>query len=188
MSFIAGYLLGLGQGGKKPNIKPLSVTQNGPYNAADYGADGFDPVNVSVPDRYDDGYQDGFDFASSFYQNKIYENTNYVFCIQIIDGSNYKWGNKTYPGSRRYRGEIYNRNDLTTLLGYYEDWIGDHPEASYDAVITNLHWGMYGNYEALFFSTKSIDKYGNERNKSLAFDYYHQFTHNNTSVINALPT
>ena len=61
MSFIAGYLLGLGQGGKKPNIKPLSVSQNGPYNAADYGADGFDPVNVNVPDRYDEGYKDGYD-------------------------------------------------------------------------------------------------------------------------------
>lgn len=36
-------------GGKKPNIKPLSVTQNGPYNAADYGVDGFDPVLVNVP-------------------------------------------------------------------------------------------------------------------------------------------
>ena len=36
-------------GGKKPNIKPLSVSQNGPYNAADYGADGFDPVLVNVP-------------------------------------------------------------------------------------------------------------------------------------------
>ena len=35
-------------GGKKPNIKPLSVTQNGPYNAADYGVDGFDPVLVNV--------------------------------------------------------------------------------------------------------------------------------------------
>lgn len=49
MSFIAGYLLGLGQGGKKPNVKPLSVSQNGSYNAADYGADGFDPVLVNVP-------------------------------------------------------------------------------------------------------------------------------------------
>lgn len=36
-------------GGKKPIIKPLSVSQNGPYNAADYGADGFDPVLVTVP-------------------------------------------------------------------------------------------------------------------------------------------
>ena len=48
MSFIAGYLLGLGQGGNKV-IQPLSVTKNGPYNAADYGADGFDPVLVNVP-------------------------------------------------------------------------------------------------------------------------------------------
>ena len=36
-------------GGKKPNIKPLLVSQNGSYNAADYGADGFDPVLVNVP-------------------------------------------------------------------------------------------------------------------------------------------
>lgn len=46
MSFMAGYLLGLGEGG---NIQPLSVTENGEYNAADYGCDGFDPVLVNVP-------------------------------------------------------------------------------------------------------------------------------------------
>ena len=60
MSFIAGYLLGLGEGGGA-NIQSLSVTENKEYNAADYGCDGFNPVDVNVPDRYDEGYQDGYD-------------------------------------------------------------------------------------------------------------------------------
>ena len=60
MSFIAGYILGLEDGGGA-NIQPLSVTENKKYNAADYGCDGFNPVDVNVPDRYDEGYKDGYD-------------------------------------------------------------------------------------------------------------------------------
>ena len=46
MSFIAGYILGLGEGGG--NIQPLTVTQNGQYNAPE-GVGGFNPVTVNVP-------------------------------------------------------------------------------------------------------------------------------------------
>ena len=60
MSFIAGYLLGLEDGGGA-NIQPLSVTENKEYNAANYGCDGFNPVDVNVPDRYDEGHKDGYD-------------------------------------------------------------------------------------------------------------------------------
>ena len=51
MSFIAGYLLGIEDGGGA-NIQPLTVTENKEYNAADYGCDGFEPVlvNVAVPE------------------------------------------------------------------------------------------------------------------------------------------
>ena len=35
-------------GGKKPNIKPLSVSKNGSYEVPD-GVDGYNPVNVNVP-------------------------------------------------------------------------------------------------------------------------------------------
>ena len=45
MSFIAGYILGLEEGGG--NIQPLTVTQNGQYNAPE-GVDGFNPVTVNV--------------------------------------------------------------------------------------------------------------------------------------------
>ena len=47
MSFIAGYLLGMGQGGNKA-IQPLSVTKNGSYEVPE-GVDGYNPVNVNVP-------------------------------------------------------------------------------------------------------------------------------------------
>lgn len=59
MSFIAGYLLGLEDGGSGV-IQPLTVTQNGRYDAP-AGVDGFNPVDVNVPDRYDEGYKDGYD-------------------------------------------------------------------------------------------------------------------------------
>ena len=59
MSFIAGYLLGLEEGGSGV-IQPLTVTQNGRYDAP-AGVDGFNPVDVNVPDRYDEGYKDGYD-------------------------------------------------------------------------------------------------------------------------------
>ena len=40
-------------------IQSLSVTQNGPYEAPK-GVDGFNPVIVNVPDRYDEGFQAGY--------------------------------------------------------------------------------------------------------------------------------
>lgn len=40
-------------------IQSLSVAQNGPYEAPK-GVDGFNPVIVNVPDRYDEGFQAGY--------------------------------------------------------------------------------------------------------------------------------
>lgn len=40
---------GIMMSGKKAVITPLSVSKNGTYTAAEYGCDGFDPVNVNVP-------------------------------------------------------------------------------------------------------------------------------------------
>ena len=40
-------------------IQSLSVTQNGPYEAPK-GVNGFNPVIVNVPDRYDEGFRDGY--------------------------------------------------------------------------------------------------------------------------------
>lgn len=48
MSFIAGYLLGLGDSSSAPVIESLTVTANGTYTAPE-GVDGYSPVNVNVP-------------------------------------------------------------------------------------------------------------------------------------------
>ena len=49
-------------------IQSLSVTQNGPYNAPT-GVDGFNPVIVNVPDRYDKGYEQGYSDGKKIYEN-----------------------------------------------------------------------------------------------------------------------
>ena len=47
MSFIAGYLLGLDDGGKSPVLENLAITENGVYTPNE-GTDGFDKVTVNV--------------------------------------------------------------------------------------------------------------------------------------------
>lgn len=52
MSFIAGYLLGLedgGGGGVPLTIIPKTITENGEYAAIDDNADGYNPVVVALP-------------------------------------------------------------------------------------------------------------------------------------------
>lgn len=46
-------------GGSPAVIQSLTVTQNGRYEAPK-GVDGFNPVIVNVPDRYDEGFQAGY--------------------------------------------------------------------------------------------------------------------------------
>ena len=86
MSFIAGYILGLGEGGKSAVIEPLNVTENGKYEAPE-GTDGYNPVNVSVPDRYDEGYADGEAAVKAKIQSKtITANGTYSAATDGLDG------------------------------------------------------------------------------------------------------
>ena len=61
-------------GGSPAVIQPIIITENGKYEAPE-GTDGYNPINVSVPDRYDEGYQDGYadgySDASDIYQTII---------------------------------------------------------------------------------------------------------------------
>lgn len=41
------------------NIKTITITKNGTYNAKSENLEGYNPVVVDVPDRYDEGYADG---------------------------------------------------------------------------------------------------------------------------------
>ena len=61
MSFIAGYLLGLEEGGKKPVLQSIAITQYGDYEIkAPEGVDGYNPIHVNLKDRYQAGYTDGW--------------------------------------------------------------------------------------------------------------------------------
>ena len=62
MSFIAGYLLGLEEGGKNPVLQSIAITQYGDYEIkAPEGVDGYNLIHVNLKDRYDEGHQEGYD-------------------------------------------------------------------------------------------------------------------------------
>lgn len=44
-------------GSSPPVINPITITENGHYEAP-VGIDGYNPIDVNVPDRYDEGYND----------------------------------------------------------------------------------------------------------------------------------
>ena len=56
----AAMIMMSGEGSKV--IQSLTVTANGTYTAPE-GVDGYNPVYVKVPDKYDKGYSDGFSKA-----------------------------------------------------------------------------------------------------------------------------
>lgn len=58
MTFAEAAMIMMSGGGA--NIQSLTVTQNGQYNAP-AGVDGYNPIDVNVPDRYDEGHKDGYD-------------------------------------------------------------------------------------------------------------------------------
>ena len=129
MSFFAGYLLGLEEGGSPAVIQSLSVTQNGKYDAP-AGVDGFNPVIVNVPDRYDEGFQAGYtegDNDGREAQKKICDEEKAILIEEIdrqdkeIEELKDKQG-YTFPEGTSYE-DIYQfvGDDTVTdkTLGYY---------------------------------------------------------------------
>ena len=129
MSFIAGYLLGLEEGGSPAIIQSLTVTQNGKYDAP-AGVDGFNPVIVNVPDRYDEGFQAGYtegDNDGREAQKKICDEEKAILIEEIdrqekeIEELKKKQG-YTFPEGTSYE-DIYQfvGDDTVTdkTLGYY---------------------------------------------------------------------
>ena len=68
--FAASAAIMMSGKGKKPVIQSLTVTENGKYDVPN-GIDGYGPVIVNVPDRYDEGYKDGYNAAKEIYEKII---------------------------------------------------------------------------------------------------------------------
>ena len=86
MTFSEAAMIMMSSGGA--NIQSLTVTQNGRYDAP-AGVDGFAPVDVNVPDRYDEGYTDGEAAVKAKIQSKtITKNGTYYAAADGLYGFN----------------------------------------------------------------------------------------------------
>lgn len=64
----------------EPIIKPLDITENGEYSAPE-NVHGFNPVNVNVPLKYEEGYNDGYQASQdsiTLQEKTITENGEFV--------------------------------------------------------------------------------------------------------------
>lgn len=71
-----------GEAAVKAKIQSKTITANGTYSAATDGLDGFDPVIVNVPDRYEEGYIDGQENGEYIFP----DGTEYPDIIEIVGG------------------------------------------------------------------------------------------------------
>lgn len=85
MSFIAGYLLGLDDGGKSPVLENLAITENGVYTPNE-GTDGFDKVTVNVQQTDDYDYIERIKNMRIDY-GIVVPGTEYHFYIHFDDNS-----------------------------------------------------------------------------------------------------
>ena len=120
-------------------INSLTVTENGTYNAANYGCNGFDPVNVNVPDNYDSGYSDGysdgygtsFEVAEEYYNEPDLTKQYYVY---VVTGTN------QYGEYKNVECGYYDTSDMSNKYAIGAGWIADSIYYSYDTKIVSIEW------------------------------------------------
>ena len=135
MTFAEAAMIMMSGGGA--NIQPLTVTQNGRYDAP-AGVDGYNPVDVNVPDRYDEGYKDGYDeghkdgFESAMAYTSGEPDLSKKFYIYI--------GVQTLKpsGAQYVQLNIFNSSD-TSEVSKQMTW-GYGSDKSFDKTITGIVW------------------------------------------------
>ena len=135
-----GYQQGYsdGEAAVKDKIQSKTITENGTYSAADDGLDGFDPVNVNVPDNYDEGYKDGYDdgYLDGFEIAMAYISGEpdlskkfYIYIgVQTLKPS----------GAQYVQLNIFNSSD-TSIVVKKMTW-GYGTDKSFDKTITGIVW------------------------------------------------
>ena len=123
-----------GEAAVKAKIQSKTITKNGTYSAADDELDGFDPVNVNVPDNYDEGYKDGYDdgFGIAIAYTSGEPDLSKKFYIYI--------GAQTFEplGAQYVQLNIFDSSD-TSKVQKKMAW-GYGSDKSFDKTITGIVW------------------------------------------------
>ena len=178
-------------GGTSAVITPLTVTENGTYTATDYGCDGFDPVNVQVPDRYDEGYadgyndgydagytegydaghtegyNDGYEFANSFYNGVVDDTKKYTIVLYF----DYSYSDTAVTANVPwYKCAVYYTADMSEVH-HFNYWPTD---IYYCANPRFTKVGWTGPNNSLMVEVESTDDSGNNKAR-----YSYHFNWNN---------
>lgn len=105
---------------KDPVIRPLSVTANGTYTVPE-GVDGYSPVNVGIPDRYQEGYDKGkTDGEKEGYDNGYADGVNSVVIKPL-----------TVTENKTYNASDYECSGFNPVNGNVPDKYQDGYDAGY---------------------------------------------------------
>lgn len=148
-----------GESAVKAKIQSKTITENGIYYAADDGVDGFDPVNVQVPDKYQDGYSDGFEFAANAFNGIVDDSKLYTVVMDLsVPVSGYTGLNFIYV-------RLFKTDDLNTELSHNNIWPTNMFNCYY-AKITKLWWGSSNtlHYQLRSYNSDKTVEYRPEGN------------------------
>lgn len=167
-----------GEAAVKAKIQSKTITKNGTYYASDDGLDGFDPVNVNVPDKYDDGYLDGFESAMAYTSGEPdLSKRFYIYIgVQTLESS----------GGQYVQLNIFNSSD-TSNVSKNMSW-GYGSDKSFDKTITGIVWsddnaGTITVY-ATSYNKAHTEKYTNVPHVFNGLTYYYGITKSNHSIGN----
>ena len=175
-----------GEAAVKAKIQSKTITKNGTYYAADDGLDGFDPVNVNVPDKYGEGYKDGYDdgYLDGFESAMAYTSgepdlskTFYIYIgVQTLEPT----------GEQYVQLNIFDSSD-TSKVHRNMAW-GDGTDTSFDKTITGIVWSDDGNGTITVYATSynkaHTEKYTNVPHVFRSLTYYYGVTKSNHSIGN----
>lgn len=155
MSFIAGYLLGLGEG--EAVTEEIAIEKNGEYLIEDYRKDpaavGWHKITANVPDRYDEGYNEGKNSVIisplSVTENGAYQAENYGcdgFDPVNVNVPTYEQEVNDLIDFIRDRDGDDAADDAETIAGTFEKAKigGENHTYRYKAIYTAFHQGGAG--------------------------------------------
>ena len=128
-----------GESSVKAKIQSKTITENGIYYAADDGLDGFDPVNVNVPDNYDDGYdkgyEDGWEASAGYYDGSGASTDKHYLLHIFVDTVSIPGYQNTNPVAFH----LYEKKDgAWSIVNKFIHYVNENAHYSYDTKINYI--------------------------------------------------